>query len=235
MRSSRGAPSSRAARRTRRSRSRRATRSPDPRRTRTRARLHMRIAWEGTVRKSVSGPSPRDEERTSRRSDGPGRDFGNIGQHPRGAAIDARVPSASLAETPDARVEATVAIRGEIVSSRVRTCGENGDAPSARAFPRSPLSARTRIRLAPEQRQNLRGAGRRGHGDRAHARPAVPSIRSTLERAPRDSRRGFASPARAVLCPARVSRRGDTFARGLQNRRVGWENADFAHFSRVRF
>ena len=115
----------------------------------------------------MSGPSPRDERRTSRRSDdGKISEPSDNTQQAR-RSKRARPPRAS-AETPDARFEATFAVRGKIVSSsRVRTCGENGDAPSARAFPRTPLSARPRIRLATEQRQHLRGAGRRRHGDRA--------------------------------------------------------------------
>ena len=77
------------------------------------------------------------------------------------------VLSASLHREPDARFEASFADSWKIVSSSVRTCGENGDAPTACVFPLSPLSAALRIRLAPEQRQDLHGAGRRGHGDRA--------------------------------------------------------------------
>ena len=168
MRSSRGASRSRAARRTRPSRSRRAPRSPDPRRTRTRARLSCGIAWEETVRNAFvrTEPSRRAEDvETFGRRGKISEPSDNTQQARRSKR--ARPPRAS-AETPDARFEATFAVRGKIVSSsRVRTCGENGDAPSARAFPRTPLSARPRIRLATEQRQHLRGAGRRRHGDRA--------------------------------------------------------------------
>jgi hypothetical protein len=175
------------------------------------------------VRKRVSGPSPRDEERTSRRSDGPGRDFGNIGQHPRGAAIDARVPSASLAETPDARVEATVAVLLEIVSeARAHLRRKRRRAIRARVPAKPPLRAnahpsRTRAEAKPPRRWKARAWRPRAHPTGGTLDP----FDDAVERAPRDWRRGFASPARAVLCPAHVARREETAAaaRGLQNRK----------------
>ena len=196
MRSSRGAPRSRAARRTRRSRSRRATRSPDPRRTRTRAQLvrEDRVGGNGEEACVRTEPPRREEDVET---------FGRSGE------ISETSDNTHEAHDGDRRACAlrerrlrrrTFGSRRPLPSSlkscrkRVRTCGENGDAPSARAFPLRPLSKRTRIRLAPEQRQNLRGAeGRRGHGDRARTRPAVPSIRSTTRLSARRVTGGEAS------------------------------------------
>lgn len=183
---------------------------------------YVRIAWEETVRKRVSGRrGRRDEERTSRRSDGPGR----FRKHRTTPTRRGDRRACALRERRLRRrtriVEATVAVLLEIVSeARAHLRRKRRRAIRARVPAKPPLRAnahpsRTRAEAKPPRRWRARAWRPRAHPTGGTLDP----FDDAVERAPRDWRRGFASPARAVLCPARrIARKQQPAARGLQNR-----------------